>query len=106
MQPTRESLDQWASARRPYLDDLKVALIAAIISFHAVLGYASMLEVWTYTEFREVSLSAATQILLFLVLSPVGVLLMALLVAVGGVVGSFWAGWLLVSRMPGASRVL
>ena len=84
MQPTRESLDQWASARRPYLDNLKVALIAAIISFHAVLGYASLLEVWTYTEFREVSLSAATQIVLFLVLSPVGVLLMALLFLVAG----------------------
>jgi hypothetical protein len=32
------SLEEWASRRRPYLDNLKVVLITAIIVMHAFLG--------------------------------------------------------------------
>jgi hypothetical protein len=77
-------IEAWASTRRPYLDNLKIVLIAAIIAIHAVLGYASLVEVWTYAEFREVTLSAATQLPLFLLLSPLGFILMALLFLVAG----------------------
>ena len=38
-----------ASSRRTYLDNLKVVLVAAIIAIHALLGYASIVEAWTYT---------------------------------------------------------
>lgn len=40
--------------RRVHLDDLKVLLIAAVIVIHALLGYASLVVAWTYTELREV----------------------------------------------------
>ncbi|WP_405071651.1 acyltransferase family protein [Kribbella sp. NBC_01510] len=77
-------LEKWASTRRPYLDNLKVVLIAAIIVIHAVLGYASIVEVWTYTEFREVTLATATQVVLFVLVSPFAFFLIALLFLVAG----------------------
>ncbi|MEU4294055.1 hypothetical protein AB0E63_38040 [Kribbella sp. NPDC026596] len=80
----RESqVERWASTRRPYLDNLKVVLIAAIIVIHAVLGYASI-EVWTSTEFREVTLTTATQVVLFALVSPFAFFLIALLFLVAG----------------------
>jgi glucan biosynthesis protein C len=88
LEPTRResesSLEEWASSRRVYLDNLKVVLITAIIVMHAVLGYASIVEVWTYTPFREVTLAPATQIVLFVLVSPFGFFLMALLFLVAG----------------------
>ena len=80
--PGRNS--KWASTRRPYLDNLKVVLIAAIIVIHAILGYASIVEVWTYTEFREVTLATATQVVLFVLVSPFAFFLIALLFLVAG----------------------
>jgi fucose 4-O-acetylase-like acetyltransferase len=68
----------------PYLDNLKVVLIAAIIAIHAVLGYASTVEVWTYTEFREVTLAPVTEIVLFVLASPFAFFLIALLFLVAG----------------------
>ncbi|GAA4397327.1 acyltransferase [Fodinibacter luteus] len=80
----RRALEAWASSRRPYLDNLKVVLIGAIIAIHALLGYASMVEAWTYTQLREVTLATATQVGLFVVAAPFGLFLMALLFLVAG----------------------
>ena len=73
-----------ARPRRPYLDNIKVALIAAIIVIHAILGYAGMVVAWTYTEVREVTLAPATEIALFLVAAPFALFLIALLFLVAG----------------------
>ena len=66
------------------MDNLKVVLIAAIIAIHAILGYASWVEVWTYTELREATLAPATQVVMFVLVSPFGFFLMALLFLVAG----------------------
>ena len=78
------SLEGWTSTRRPYLDNLKVLLITAVIAMHGVLSYASTVEVWTYTELREVTLAPVTEIVLFVLVSPFGFFLMALLFLVAG----------------------
>ncbi|MGW1347365.1 acyltransferase family protein [Kribbella sp. NPDC002412] len=80
----RVPLEEWASSRRPYLDNLKVVLITAIIVIHAVLGYASTVEVWTYTELREVTLAPVTEVVLFVLLSPFAFFLIALLFLIAG----------------------
>jgi glucan biosynthesis protein C len=77
-------LERWASTRRTYLDNLKVVLIAAIIAVHAVLGYAGIVEVWTYAELREVTLTPVVEIVLFVLVSPFGFFLIALLFLVAG----------------------
>ena len=77
-------LETWASTRRPYLDNLKVVLITAIIAFHAILGYASTVEVWTYTALREVTLASATQVVVLVLVSPFGLFMIALLFLVAG----------------------
>lgn len=80
----RTTLARWSSTRLPYLDNLKVVLITAVIVLHAVLGYASIVEVWTYTELREATLAPVTEIALFVLASPFGLFLMALLFLVAG----------------------
>jgi glucan biosynthesis protein C len=77
-------VELWASQRQMYLDNLKVILIAAIIAIHGVLGYASFIEVWSYTEAREVTLSPVTQSLLFVLIAPFGFFVIALLFLVAG----------------------
>jgi hypothetical protein len=78
------SVDDWASGRRAYLDNLKVLLIAAIIAVHAVLSYAGTLDVWPYTEVREVTLSPVVETALFVVVGPIGFFLIPLLFLVAG----------------------
>lgn len=70
--------------RLTYLDNLKVVLIATIIVMHAFLGYAGLVEVWTYSGVREVTLHPAVEIGLYVLLSPFGFFLMALLFLVAG----------------------
>ena len=70
--------------REVYLDNLKVVLITAIIVIHAVLGYAGLVQVWTYTELREVTLSPVTEFLVFIVAAPFGFFLIGLLFLVAG----------------------
>jgi glucan biosynthesis protein C len=89
--PTRSVLDgggsdlhRWASTRLGYVDNLKVLLIAAIIGVHGVLGYAGLVEVWTYSEVREVTLHPAVEITLFVLVSPFGFFVIALLFLVAG----------------------
>ncbi|MFI7063614.1 acyltransferase family protein [Kribbella sp. NPDC050124] len=69
-----------------YLDNLKVVVIAVIIALHAVLSYAGGFDVWWYTEVREVSLAPVTEIVLFLVVGPFGLLMIPLLFLVAGLV--------------------
>ena len=73
-----------AVGREVYVDNLKVVLITAIIVIHAVLGYAGLVQVWTYTEFREVTLSPVTEFLVFVVAAPFGFFLIGLLFLVAG----------------------
>lgn len=70
--------------RRPWIDNLKVLLITAIIAIHAVLSYAGTVEVWTYTEFREVTLHPITEAALIVVVAPFGFFMIALLFLVAG----------------------
>ena len=67
-----------------YLDNLKVLLIAAIIAMHGIAGYAGTLEVWTYTEMREVTLSPASETAVVVLALPFGLFLIALLFLVAG----------------------
>jgi hypothetical protein len=67
-----------------YLDNLKVLLVAAIIAMHAVLGYAGTVQVWTYTQAREITLAPVTEVVLLVAVSPVGFFIIALLFLVAG----------------------
>lgn len=78
------ALAQWASARRPYLDNLKVIMIAAIIAIHAVLGYVGSDQYWSYADVQEVTLSPVTEIALFLLVVPFALFMIALLFLVAG----------------------
>ena len=69
--------------RRVWLDNLKVLLISLIIVIHGVLGYSS-LEVWTYTEYREVTLNPVIEAVLFLAAAPFALLMIPLLFLVSG----------------------
>lgn len=80
----RRELQRWASRRLTYLDNLKVVLIAAIIALHGVLGYAGIVEVWTYSDLREVTLTPVVEAALFVLVSPFGFFLIALLFLVAG----------------------
>lgn len=70
-------------AHRPYADNLKVLLIAAIIAGHAAAGY-SELEFWPYSEMKEVELAAPTQAVLLAVAGPFSLVLVPLLFLVAG----------------------
>jgi glucans biosynthesis protein C len=80
----RSAVEHWVDARLVYLDNLKVVLIAAIIALHGVLGYAGIVEVWTYSELREVTLSPVADVTLVVLVSPFGFFLIALLFLVAG----------------------
>jgi len=78
------AVEQWASGRQLYLDNLKVILIAGIIGVHAVMGYAGFMDLWTYTEVREVTLNPVVESLLAVLVSPLGFLMIPLLFLVAG----------------------
>lgn len=78
------ALARWATGRVCYLDNLKVALIAAIIVLHAVLGYVGSLQAWSYTEVREVTLDPVVEAVLLVLVTPFGLVLMTLLFLVAG----------------------
>lgn len=73
-----------ATGRAVYADNLKVVLITAIIVIHAELGYSGLVPVWTYSDFREVTLSPIPEFLLFVVAAPFGFFLIGLLFLVAG----------------------
>jgi hypothetical protein len=80
----------WAApaGRRPYLDNLKALLIAAIIVMHAVLGYAGSMDAWSYTEVRETTLEPLGEALLFVVIAPLGFVLMPLFFLMAGLLST------------------
>jgi hypothetical protein len=73
----------WAAARHLYLDNLKVLLIAAIIAAHGLASYAAV-EVWSYADVREVTLSPITEGALFALLAPFGLFMIPLLFLISG----------------------
>lgn len=75
--------ETWAPNRRIYVDNLKVLLIAAIIAAHGIASYAA-LEVWSYADVREVTLSPVTEGVLFSLLAPFGLFMIPLLFLVAG----------------------
>ena len=77
------TVEQWASKRRPYVDNLKVLLIAGIIAGHAIAGYSDQ-DFWPYAEMNEVDLSPATQMVLYAVVAPATLLMIPLLFLVAG----------------------
>ena len=76
-------VETWASNRQIYLDNLKVLLIAGIIAGHGLVSYAA-LEVWSYADVREVTLSPVTEGVLFSLLAPFGLFMIPLLFLVAG----------------------
>jgi hypothetical protein len=109
------TVERWAATRQPYLDNLKILLIAAIIAGHAVAGY-SELDFWPYAEMKEVALAPATQTVLYAVAAPLTLLLIPVLFLVAGLLttqslerkgpGDFVRGRLLRLGMPLAVYVL
>jgi hypothetical protein len=77
-------LDAWAAGRRPAFDNLRVALIAAVIVIHAVMGYAAFIDGWPYHAVQEVALPDVAVIVVFALFAPVGIFLMALLFLLAG----------------------
>ncbi len=79
----RVPVEQWASRRQLYADNLKVIMIAAIIAGHAVASYAG-LELWAYTDVREATLSPVTEAVVLAVAAPFGLFMIPLLFLVAG----------------------
>ena len=76
-------VEQWASKRLAYVDNLKVLLIAGIIVAHAIASYSDE-DFWAYAEMNEVALSQATQLVLYAVVAPATLLMIPLLFLVAG----------------------
>jgi hypothetical protein len=76
-------VERWASKRLPYVDNLKVLLIAGIIVGHAIASYSDE-DFWPYAEMNEVALSQATQLVLYAVVAPATLLMIPLLFLVAG----------------------
>jgi len=76
-------VEQWASKRQLYLDNLKVILVGVVIAGHAVVGY-SELDWWSYADVREVTLSPVTVTVLFVVVVPFALLVVPLLFLAAG----------------------
>jgi hypothetical protein len=70
-------------ARLGYLDDLKVAAVAAVVVFHGLVGYATFGS-WPYQSVREGTLPAAAAALVAVVAAPAALFLMGLLFLVAG----------------------
>jgi hypothetical protein len=109
------TVETWASRRLPYVDNLKVLLIAGVIAGHAVASYSDQ-DFWPYAEMNEVELSQATMVTLFAVVAPATLLMIPLLFLVAGLltpgsldrkgVGPFIKDRLLRLGVPFAAYVL
>lgn len=83
--PQQSGDDPWTSTGRIVaVDNLKVALIAAVIAIHGVMGYAAFFDGWPYAEVQEVHLPDAAVIVVFALFAPIGLCMMALLFLVAG----------------------
>jgi hypothetical protein len=65
------------------LDNLKVLLIAVIIALHGIMGYVDG-DLWPYGNVQEVQLADLTEIVLFVVVGPLGFFFMALFFLAAG----------------------
>jgi len=79
----RSEVEQWASKRQLYVDNLKVILIAAIIVGHGVVSYATVAS-FAYADVREVTLSPVTEGVALAVVAPFGLFMIPLLFLVAG----------------------
>jgi hypothetical protein len=70
-------------ARLAFLDRLKTFAVVAVISGHAVMGYAQVGS-WPYEEVREVVLSPTAEVVVSVLLVPPGLFLMPLFFFIGG----------------------
>ena len=77
-------VDRAATGRLVWADNIKVLLISLIIALHGVLSYAATMQVWTYSPFREVALHPLTEAVLFVIVTPIGFLMIPLLFLVAG----------------------
>jgi hypothetical protein len=77
-------LERWAGNRQRYLDNLKVVLIAMIIAIHGVLSYVGFDQLWSYADVQEVTFSPVTEVILFAVIGPFALFMIALLFLVAG----------------------
>jgi hypothetical protein len=80
----RCGFEQWAAQRHPYLDNLKVILIAAIIAIHGVMGYVGFDQFWSYADVQEATLSPLIEVALFALAGPFALFMIALLFLVAG----------------------
>jgi hypothetical protein len=76
-------VEVWASTRQIYLDNLKILLIAGIIVGHGLASYTAV-ELWSYADVREVTLSPVTEGVLFSLLAPFALFMIPLLFLVAG----------------------
>jgi hypothetical protein len=80
----RRVVDQAAEPERlGYLDDLKVALVTAIIAGHAVIGYATVGS-WLYQDVQEATITPAAETLFAFVLVPPALFAMGLFFLIAG----------------------
>jgi hypothetical protein len=80
----RRVVDQAAEPERlGYLDDLKVALVTAIIAGHAVIGYATVGS-WLYQDIQEATITPAAETLFAFVLVPPALFAMGLFFLIAG----------------------
>jgi fucose 4-O-acetylase-like acetyltransferase len=77
------ALGRWASGRRLYLDNLKVALVSVVIAGHAVVGYSAF-DWWSYSDVRESTLAPVTVVVLLMFAIPFGMVVIPLLFLVAG----------------------
>lgn len=78
-----DAAEDQRAGRRRYVDNLKVLLIATIIAGHGVAGYSGF-DFWSYSEMKEVELSAVTQGLVIWIVGPLVLILIPLLFLVAG----------------------
>jgi hypothetical protein len=72
-----------STPRLAFLDRLKTVAVIAVISGHAVMGYAEFGS-WPYEEVREVVLSPAAEAVVSVLLAPPALFLMPLFFFIGG----------------------
>jgi len=77
-------------ARIAYLDNLKVVLVAVIIAWHSVAGYAPATGLWKgswpYQDVQEVSLGAGSKAILAIPVLPAALFAMGLFFLISGLV--------------------
>jgi hypothetical protein len=70
--------------RLAYLDNVKLLLVAVIIAAHGALAYGSLESAWPYQDIQEVSLGAASDTVLQMVVIPAALFAMGLFFLISG----------------------